>query len=71
MANLVDLAQARAERLPASTVVTITFTDVGAGQYAVAYETHDRGDGWHASPGEIAATLRRVAGEMEAGKEEG
>ena len=65
MAEIVDLRFARADRLAPSTVVTVTFTDLGGGEYVVGYETQDRGDGWHATPGEIAATLRRVAREME------
>lgn len=61
MAEIVDLRFARADRLTPSTVVTITFTDLGGGEYAVGYETQDRGDGWHASPEDIAKALRRIA----------
>ncbi len=64
---VVDLRLARAERLPAATVLTVTFTDVPGEEYAVTYETHDRGDGWHPTAREIAASLRRVAGELEDG----
>jgi len=64
---VVDLRLVRAEHLPADTVVTVTFTEVPGGEYAVTYETHDRGDGWHPTALEIAASLRRVAGELEEG----